>query len=645
MEESKVRSYSIKIGKLSVDVPLDTDTCILCVNKLHTAALGECGHKAVCYFCVLRLRWVMGRTACSICKVDSGTVYVTSDLSANYEDFPREGKPLIRDYSDQNVLFEDKSTYEYMVRMRSYCCLVKGCNKQMFDKKALEGHMKTQHNRILCHICFKNRPVFIGEQFIYSNQTFNDHIKYGEYYSDLMIKPHPCCSFCNENFYTEEPLLDHLSKCHMSCHLCGEKAKYVYYKDYMDLETHFQKSHYLCANEQCKTKCFVVFGTLEELHLHNHKEHGTSAPGKGLKLDALKVGLFSFEPQPMKKSNDDRVGTDFSHYFSNEYYSRVKEEYERKMKGRKEETKRGKYGRRQHNEGKHHSNFNKGQSKCSKKECLTNLRNELHEITKSKIATSEIKEGECNVEKEQLYQLFGLIDNMNLDNILQCEYLMNFGVSLSIKKHLNVLLSNNNGHVIDEDEIFALSLRELLIIYKYLDTAIQKLEGKYIKRELADINPNLLHEFTEVPKKPNVKEKQVDYKSALKNHINLDNKEDFPELEHVSKEQANQPGVWDALPGAKPKKNIKPKIYKPMSYKNVDEEFPPLPTVEPKVIKQPIPQIPSVVEVKKTMDNENEGLIAHIKVRDNQQAKPKGKKERKKKKQGKEEVDIQIGFH
>jgi hypothetical protein len=391
MEEAKVRSYSMKIGKLSVDVPLDTDTCILCVNKLQTVALGECGHKAVCYFCVLRLRWVMSRTVCSICKVDLGMVYVTSDFSAKYEDFPREGKPLIKDYSDQNVFFEDKSIYEYMVRMRSYRCLVKGCNKQMFDKKALEGHMKTQHNRIVCPICFKNRPVFIGEQFIYSSQKLADHMKYGEYCSDLMIKPHPRCSFCNESFYTEEPLLDHLSKQHMSCHLCSEKDKYVYYKDYMELETHFQKSHYLCANEQCKAKCFVVFGTLEELHLHNYKEHGTAAPGKGLKLDALKVGLFSFEPQVMKKSNNDNVGTDFSHYFANEYYSQVQEEYERKVKGGREETKRGRYGRRDYNEAKHQPNFNRGQPKSSKRECLTNLRNELHEIIKNKIAVSAMQ--------------------------------------------------------------------------------------------------------------------------------------------------------------------------------------------------------------------------------------------------------------
>ncbi len=75
--------------------------------------------------------------------------------------------------------------------------------------------------------------------------------------------------FCNKYFYTEEPLINHLSKIHLNCHLCSEKNKYVYYRDYHDLELHFQKSHYLCPNEICREKCFVVFGTLEELHIHN----------------------------------------------------------------------------------------------------------------------------------------------------------------------------------------------------------------------------------------------------------------------------------------------------------------------------------------------------------------------------------------
>lgn len=55
----------------------------------------------------------------------------------------------------------------------------------------------------------------------------------------------------------------------MKCHLCGDKYKYVYFKDYSELELHFQKSHYLCQHEICKMKCFVVFGTLEELNIHN----------------------------------------------------------------------------------------------------------------------------------------------------------------------------------------------------------------------------------------------------------------------------------------------------------------------------------------------------------------------------------------
>eukprot|EP00826_Nyctotherus_ovalis_P057111 TRINITY_DN77_c0_g1_i13.p1 TRINITY_DN77_c0_g1~~TRINITY_DN77_c0_g1_i13.p1 ORF type:complete len:202 (-),score=52.60 TRINITY_DN77_c0_g1_i13:27-587(-) len=163
-------------------------------------------------------------------------------------------------------------------------------------------------------------------------------------------------------------------------------------------------------------------------------------------------------------------------------YRQIQEEYEGKREGGREETKRGRYNRRGH---KHHELVHR--PRCSKRECLTNLRDEIHEIAKNKIAVTEAADSECNVEREQLYQLLGLVDGMNVDSILQCEYLMNFGVSLSLKKHLDSLLNGNDGHIKDEDEFFALNLKEILIIHKYLDTAVQKLNGKYIKLSLIHI--------------------------------------------------------------------------------------------------------------------------------------------------------------
>eukprot|EP00826_Nyctotherus_ovalis_P057115 TRINITY_DN77_c0_g1_i9.p1 TRINITY_DN77_c0_g1~~TRINITY_DN77_c0_g1_i9.p1 ORF type:complete len:235 (-),score=69.99 TRINITY_DN77_c0_g1_i9:115-819(-) len=234
---------------------------------------------------------------------------------------------------------------------------------------------------------------------------------------------------------------------------------------------------------------------------------------------------------------------------------------------------------------------------------------------------------------------------------------MNFGVSLSLKKHLDSLLNGNDGHIKDEDEFFALNLKEILIIHKYLDTAVQKLNGKYIKRELADINPNLLSDFIEGPKKSTVKEKHhIDYRDAIKNSINLDNKEDFPELEKIAREEPAKPNAWKPVYAAKPKRKskVKPKPKpRPREHyevsNNMDEEFPPLPATaaKPVNVEQSPPELPQVIEVKKTFDEKDGPLTEYVKVKDEQkgQVKGKDKKERKRNKQGKGTTKIQFGFH
>eukprot|EP01022_Parablepharisma_sp_SALTPOND_P015103 TRINITY_DN2107_c0_g1_i1.p2 TRINITY_DN2107_c0_g1~~TRINITY_DN2107_c0_g1_i1.p2 ORF type:complete len:721 (-),score=101.04 TRINITY_DN2107_c0_g1_i1:11556-13718(-) len=674
-KQTKERTYSIEIGKVKVEVPLEADACLLCANELKAVAIGECGHHVICYVCMLRLRWVMNKSACPVCKTHLDTLIITSNLSATFEDLIGKKSKLIQDKSDPNVYFEDKEAYDHMVRLRGYYCLWRGCGKYLYDQKGLESHLKSAHNRVLCDICFKNRPVFIGEQLIYPSHKLQEHMKYGEYRGDLMIKPHPFCVFCNKYFYTEEPLLNHLSKIHMNCHLCPEKYKYMYYKDYKDLELHFQKSHYLCPNETCRAKCFVVFGTLEELHIHNHKEHGGFGPSKGLKLDALKVGLFSSgEDIPTKDEVNDGVGVDFSQYFSPEYYSRLREEHEEKreaasQRGKGEDHRRrgGRYGARGGYHGPTHGaqhvqylkkeyvseDIHKEEVKekpvehapvTSKKEqCIEQLRNEIYHLIKKKLALIGIEKVECNFEKEQLYQLSKLIDNMSIESISQCEFLMNFGISLSLKKHLSYLIQNNNGHISDEEELAALSIRELLIIYKYFDIAVQKIHKKFIRHELADINPDLLADFKQKPAKAKEPKFAVDYRDALKPKINYEDAKAFPELQSITKksqvskasgsiwQKLEKPSLGGAQPGTEKTK------------KKIDEEFPALPEQKPTFIKE---KKKVVEEIKKIPEAEAWPTFKDVKEEEDRSGpKGKGRKERKKKSQGKAQPYIQMGFY
>lgn len=659
--QGKDRTYSMEFGKITVEVPLDTTTCLLCTNEAKTVGIGECGHRVICYLCLLRLRWVMNKTGCPICKSPLNTLYITSDPSANYKDFPREGHSLIKDERDPDVFFEDRKAYDQLVRLRGYFCPFADCGKQLYDQKGLEGHLRSQHNRVICQLCFKNRPVFVGEQFVYPSHKLLEHMKYGEYRDDVMIKPHPFCPFCDRSFYTEEPLLNHLSKVHMNCHLCGDKHKYVYYKDYKDLETHFQKSHYLCLNEICRNKCFVVFGTLEELYVHNYKEHSGAAPSKGIIMDARKVGLFSPDEGGDKKGVGDLIGTDFSGYFAPDYAVKMQEALREKQRG-KEQTRdydRGR-GRRYHgNRGRTHygrrdehedikethkeAKEKKGEeprSKAGREDCIVQLHDELRDLIKKKLSVTKVEKNTCTVDKEQLYQLSSLIDAMSLESMVQCEFLMNFGISLSLKKHLHYLLQSYDGHIADEGEFFALSIRELLIIYKYFDIAVQKINKKFIKQDLSDINEDLLADFKAKPEKAKQAKKPIDIRDALRPTFNLEDKNAFPELESKPKQTHTPATVWEreskTLDKKMPKEKLKDK-------KGFDEEFPSLPEKPPNVIKEEKKEARK--EVKKTLEEEYWPDIGEESDKGTH-SKGKGKKHReRKKKQVKGQPQIEIGFY
>ncbi|XVF22013.1 hypothetical protein REPUB_Repub12eG0138000 [Reevesia pubescens] len=87
---------------------------------------------------------------------------------------------------------------------------------------------------------------------------------------------HPICEFCKTPFYGDNELYSHMSTEHYTCHLCQRQhpGQYEYYKNYDDLEIHFRRDHYLCEDEACLAKKFIVFQSEAELKRHNTIEHG-----------------------------------------------------------------------------------------------------------------------------------------------------------------------------------------------------------------------------------------------------------------------------------------------------------------------------------------------------------------------------------
>jgi len=146
----------------------------------------------------------------------------------------------------------------------------------------LKGHLFHQHRLHMCNLCLEGRKVFICEQKLYSRSQLVQHMKTGDSEVDGSeverngFAGHPMCEFCKSSFYGDNELYTHMSREHYSCHICQRQhpGQYDYFRNYDDLELHFRKDHFLCEDEACLVKKFVVFPSEAELKRHNALEHG-----------------------------------------------------------------------------------------------------------------------------------------------------------------------------------------------------------------------------------------------------------------------------------------------------------------------------------------------------------------------------------
>lgn len=150
------------------------------------------------------------------------------------------------------------------------------------------------------------------------------------------ILPHPYSDFSEKFFFNDQTFYDYLNREHLTCHLCTDHHKHVYYKDYAALERHFAASHFICPYEICKAKGFVAFRTEEELRTHLDLEHNKVGENKKINANAL-LGFITKDDEENEDNGrgrgrgrgrggkggrqeanliKDTEGIDFSYYFS-----------------------------------------------------------------------------------------------------------------------------------------------------------------------------------------------------------------------------------------------------------------------------------------------------------------------------------------
>ncbi|KHG22489.1 LIM domain and RING finger protein [Gossypium arboreum] len=193
------------------------DSCAVCADNLEWVAYGACGHRDVCSTCVSRLRFICNDRRCCICKTESNVIFVTKALG----DYTR----MINDFS---VLPSDVREG----RVGSYWYHE---DTQAFFDDVDHYRMIKAMCRLSCSICDK------------MDEQSNDGVKR------------------RGKFRNIEQLKGHLFHKHrlVMCSLCLEGRK-----------IHFRRDHYLCEDEACLAKKFIVFQSEAELKRHNTIEHG-----------------------------------------------------------------------------------------------------------------------------------------------------------------------------------------------------------------------------------------------------------------------------------------------------------------------------------------------------------------------------------
>ena len=106
----------------------------------------------------------------------------------------------------------------------------------------------------------------------------------------------------------------HLSKEHYYCNTCPDTYKFTFYKDYKSLEVHFKMTHYICAEEDCIAKGFIVFKTNSDLLAHKYVEHEKNTTGEKKTKDMTAISGFYTEGTKQEESKikfHDKEGVNF----------------------------------------------------------------------------------------------------------------------------------------------------------------------------------------------------------------------------------------------------------------------------------------------------------------------------------------------
>ncbi|KAA8909334.1 hypothetical protein FN846DRAFT_776407 [Sphaerosporella brunnea] len=279
----------------------DNAICFICADPVRYNAVPPCNH-TTCHICSLRLRALYKSKMCAHCRTESEFVIFTKDTEKLYEEF--KDAEIIAQNNALGIKYDDQAICDDATLLLRYNCPDPSCDRACLGWPDLHRHVKVEHGRSMCDLCTRHKKVFTHEHELFTAAELRRHEKHGDDApgSDNQsgFRGHPECGFCNQRFYSGDELWEHCRDKHERCHICERNRRAdvspQYYMNYDTLEGHFRKKHFLCSDNECLEKKFVVFENEIDLKAHQLEAHPNGL-SKTARRDARRIDMSNFEAQ------------------------------------------------------------------------------------------------------------------------------------------------------------------------------------------------------------------------------------------------------------------------------------------------------------------------------------------------------------
>ncbi|CAG8437234.1 9264_t:CDS:2 [Funneliformis mosseae] len=261
--------------------------CFICAEPVQYYAVPECNHKS-CHVCSLRLRALYKSKDCAYCKTERIKVIFTRNPDKKFQEFQDEDIPFFD--KRLNIYCEDQEMFDDIMLILKFNCPDKDCEMSCDGWGELRRHVRKDHRLKLCDICTHNKKIFAHEHTLFTSNELDKHCRDGD--EETGFSGHPECQFCETLFYGDDELYDHCRHSHEQCFICVKNGiRHIYYVDYNSLENHFNMEHYLCPNQKCLEKKFVVFESEIDFKAHDVEVHESNFSGQRARREARTIAI------------------------------------------------------------------------------------------------------------------------------------------------------------------------------------------------------------------------------------------------------------------------------------------------------------------------------------------------------------------